>query len=82
MHAMARSAWLGAGIAAVLALLIVVAAGGAAPRDTAKVPPVPSQAPAPTMDPVIPDSKPATAAPSASPEAAPSQATSSHKEIK
>ena len=75
---MSRSSWLGAGFALALALTLVVLGGGA-PEHTAPaaIPPA-SQAPAPTLDPVLQDSK---TQPSASPEA-PSQATSSLKESK
>lgn len=75
---MSRSVWMGAGFAIALALTLVVVGGGAPKHNVPDVPPAVSQAPAPTLDPVIQDSR---TQPSASSEA-PSQATSSHKESK
>jgi hypothetical protein len=75
---MARSAFLGAGIAIALAATLVVLGGGSKKPLASNAVPAPSQAPAPALDPVT---KATEFSPSASPEA-PSQATSSHKETK
>ena len=75
---MSRSAWLGAGFAIALALTLVVLGGGAPEQTAPAANPPASQAPAPTLDPVIQDSR---THPSASSEV-PSQATSSSKESK
>ena len=75
---MSRSALLGAGFAIALAATLVVIGGGAPKQTASNAIPASTQAPAPTLDPVIMDS---TSHSSASTEA-PSQATSSSKESK
>jgi hypothetical protein len=75
---MSRPVLLGAGFAFALVLALVIIGGGTQQQPASNTLPASSQAPAPTLDPVIPDSRTQS---SASPEA-PSQATSSHKETK
>jgi hypothetical protein len=69
---------MGAGFAITLAATLVIIGGGTKKPTASNTVPVPSQAPAPALDPVT---KANEFSPSASPEA-PSQATSSHKETK
>jgi hypothetical protein len=48
-----RSAWVGAGLAFLLSLLVVIVAGGRPSKESASIPaPAHSQAPTPTLDPV------------------------------